>query len=268
MTPWPYDLTAEFYDEDMGRTANGRDVAWYVAGATAAAARSGRILELGSGTGRVTLPLAAAGLHVVAVDRSPPMLRRLVRKAAAAGINARILALAMDMGRLSLAGSFAAVLCPYSAFGYLVKPADRQRLLASVLALLRPGGVFLLDCFIPDPALRQVPDDTPIFDYRRPLPEGPWHPAVTLERHKRLTWDVLPNVNRIRRLYRFLDAENRLVREVHTDTLQYAYPPERVLDLLRAAGFETVSGHGDFDPLTRPAPPARVMAATARKAGG
>jgi len=59
---WPYDLIADFYDEDMGRNNDGRDVAWYVGQAKrAAAAHRLPVLELGSGTGRITLPLAQAG---------------------------------------------------------------------------------------------------------------------------------------------------------------------------------------------------------------
>jgi cyclopropane fatty-acyl-phospholipid synthase-like methyltransferase len=182
---WAYDLTAEFYDEDMGRNNDGRDIAWYVAQSRAAGARS--ILELGCGTGRVTLPLAAAGFDVVAVDCSAPMLRELDGKAAAANLSARIRTVAMDMGRWNLATQFDAILCPFSAFTYLVDDEDRSRMLAGVRACLAPGGVLLMDTFVPDRALDALRDGEDVDDYVRPLESGRWHPAVRLARSKRLT---------------------------------------------------------------------------------
>ncbi len=265
MTPWPYDLTAEFYDEDMGRNTDGRDIAWYVAEAGQAAANlDGPVLELGCGTGRVTLPLAAAGLDVVAVDRSPPMLGVLARKAAAAGLDGRIRLAAFDMGRLGLAQRFAAILCPYSAFGYLVEEEDRARTLARVQDCLAPGGVLLLDMFIPDPALEGVPDGTEIQDYHRTLRPGVWDPAVALVRSKRLTRDVRPGVNKVERQYRFLDVSGEVVHEIRTESLQRPYQPGALLSVLRAAGFNGLRAFGDFDAAVPAAAPARMAAIIAR----
>lgn len=42
--------------------------------------RAGRILDLGCGTGRIAAPLAAAGLRVVGVDRTPEMLAAITAK--------------------------------------------------------------------------------------------------------------------------------------------------------------------------------------------
>jgi len=72
LTPWPYDLTAEFYDEDMGRNADSRDGSLVRGGwqARRPPARTGLCWNWACGTGRITLPLAAAGLDVVAIDRS------------------------------------------------------------------------------------------------------------------------------------------------------------------------------------------------------
>jgi SAM-dependent methyltransferase len=262
MNPWPYDLTAEFYDEDMGRNAGSGDIAWYVAGATVAAGR-GAVLELGCGTGRVTLPLAA-GLDVVAIDRSPPMLRRLVQKAEALGLAGRIKTAVADMSRLCLDTHFGAILCPYSAFGYLIELEDRDRMLATVRGALSPGGVFLLDMFIPDPALADFPDDVEIQDFRRPLPPGPWSPAITFARSKRLARDIRPGVNRIERRYRFFDDGDRLVREIRTESFQRPYQPEALAAVLADAGFGQVSICGDFEVATAAKFPARIAAIVAR----
>ena len=81
-----WDDYAPFYDWENARTLGRRDVAFWQRAAKDA---KGRVLELGCGTGRISLPLARAGIRVVGIDRSEPMLgraahRRSVRTAAQA----------------------------------------------------------------------------------------------------------------------------------------------------------------------------------------
>ena len=264
MTAWSYDVTAEFYDQDMGRNTDGRDVAWYVAEAgRAVAALGGSVVEMGCGTGRVTLALAAEGLRVIAMDRSVPMLRVLIHKAVAGGFRRQIQPVAANMSRPGLARRFAAILCPYSAFGYLTEADERGRMLAGVRDSLAPGGVLLLDMFIPDPTLDGLPNGAEIHDYHRALPPGPWAPAVMLARSKRLT-RLRPGVNRIERRYRFFDGAGGLVREVWTQSDVRLYTSETLQEVLTEAGFTDQQVCGDFDRALPGAPPARVTVVTAR----
>src|SRR5204862_2986243 len=66
-----WDEYAPFYDWENARTLGRRDVAFW---RRLAADARGPILELGCGTGRVTLPLARAGAAIVGIDRSAAML--------------------------------------------------------------------------------------------------------------------------------------------------------------------------------------------------
>lgn len=265
MTVWAYDLTAPFYDEDMGRNADARSVGWYVGRATAAVAQTGTpVLELGCGTGRITLPLAASGLDVVAIDRSLPMLDVLSRKLAARPPAGRVRPLALDMRQLDLDMRFAAILCPFSALSYVVDAAERTRTLAAVKRHLAPGGLFVLDMFIPDPTLDDAPAGVELQDYRRDLPPGWWGPAVTLVRTKRLTRTGQPGVRAIHRAYRFFDDSESVVREVRTSSLQRSYRPEELLSVLAAAGFADPFACGDFDAAVAPSWPARTVVITAR----
>jgi len=68
-----WDEYAAFYDWENARTVGRRDVAFW---RTLAQRIDGRTLELGCGTGRVLLPLARAGVRIVGIDRSVPMLAR------------------------------------------------------------------------------------------------------------------------------------------------------------------------------------------------
>src|SRR5579872_1627449 len=71
-----WDVYAPFYDWENAQTFGRRDVPFWRRIALNA---SGQILELGSGTGRVSIPLARAGVNLVGVDRSAAMLARAVQ---------------------------------------------------------------------------------------------------------------------------------------------------------------------------------------------
>jgi SAM-dependent methyltransferase len=141
-----WDDYAAFYDWENARTLGRRDVAFW----RDVARRSGRTLELGCGTGRVLIPLAKAGVPIVGVDRSMPMLayarRRLGRlrtpvDAALARADIRSLP--------AVSGAFDLVIAPYGILQSLVREADLVRTLQSVARVLRPGGWFGID-LVPD----------------------------------------------------------------------------------------------------------------------
>src|SRR5713226_6479144 len=73
-----WDQYAPFYDWENARTLGRRDVPFWRRVASTA---GGPVLELGCGTGRVSRPLARAGVDLVGVDRSAAMLDRARRRA-------------------------------------------------------------------------------------------------------------------------------------------------------------------------------------------
>jgi SAM-dependent methyltransferase len=238
---WAYDAIAEFYDIDMGLNADSRDIAFYRAACLSAPRRgASRVLELGCGTGRITLDLCEAGLEVVGIDRSLPMLRILAQKAQDRSFAQPPLLAVTDIARLALQGPFDIILCPFSAFTYLVEDADRAGALQSIRSILAPHGRFLLDIFIPDRAVESRFGEE-IFDYRRAVPGSGW-----LERRKRLMRDTLPGVNRIIRYYKFFDDEGACAREIVTESRQRGYAPYELLYVLQQSGFAVVSATADF----------------------
>src|SRR5882757_7229114 len=68
---------APFYDWENARTLGRRDVPFW---RRAASGANGRVLELGCGTGRISLSLERAGVSLVGVDRSAAMLARAQRR--------------------------------------------------------------------------------------------------------------------------------------------------------------------------------------------
>jgi SAM-dependent methyltransferase len=175
-----WDEYAAFYDWENARTVGRRDVAFWRGIARRV---GGRTLELGCGTGRVLLPLARAGVEIVGIDRSVPMLARaharlrrarrpleasLVRgdirqlpfagasRVASSGAlpdtNARAASESPStQSRASGAagGPFDLVIAPYGILQSLVRDRDLTDTLRAVARVLAPGGKFGLD-LVPD----------------------------------------------------------------------------------------------------------------------
>lgn len=235
MPPWSYDLIADIYDEDMGGNIGDTDLPFY-----RSLARTGdRVLEVGCGTGRILLPLAASGLDIVGLDRSLPMLKA-ARAKAAAGAGVRLVQ--GDMRRLPFSRAFDLVITPFSVVVYMTQDEDLAAFFRACHAVLRPGGRLAVDAFIP----RDVSDwTTPRLDYRRPYQDG------HLERRRR----ILPQgggVNRIERTYRVLPA-NGPAREFQTVDLIRPYSAADLTAAAGANGFVLSSVTDDYGrPSTEP----------------
>jgi ubiquinone/menaquinone biosynthesis C-methylase UbiE len=103
-----------------------------------------RVIDLGCGTGRLAVSLAAAGFEVTAVDLSAEMLRVCGEKAAAAGVELfRVRANLVELDGLR-DGRFDAALCLFGTLGMVAGDVNRRGVLAHAFRLLRPGGRFLL----------------------------------------------------------------------------------------------------------------------------
>jgi SAM-dependent methyltransferase len=113
-----------------------------------ALAEGGPVLELAIGTGRVALPLAARGLTVEGVEASEEMVARMRAKPGGEELPVTI----GDMADVPVTGRYSLVYLVFNTLFNLVD-ADRQldcfRNAARVLA---PGGAFVLEAFVPDPA--------------------------------------------------------------------------------------------------------------------
>lgn len=108
-------------------------------------------MEWGAGTGRVTLPLARAGLEVTAVDLSPVMLAVLVERLdyETPEVRSRIHSQPGDMRSTALGRLFETVLATYNVIGHLHTPADLCAFFQNVRAHLAPGGLLLFDSLAP-----------------------------------------------------------------------------------------------------------------------
>ena len=142
-----WDQYAPFYDWENAQTVARRDVAFWE---RLAAAQEGRVLELGCGTGRITLPVARTGARVVGIDRSPAMLVRGRQRLRRARLTNASLLLG-DIRHLPFRkrAGFTLVMAPYGILQSLTREKDLQATIGSVHALLPRKGLFVID-LVPD----------------------------------------------------------------------------------------------------------------------
>ena len=114
-----------------------------------ALAGDGPVLELGVGTGRLAIPLAAAGLQVYGVDSSAAMLQRLAAKAGGSAVHVTLGDMAIDLPT----GPFSLAFCAYNTFCNLLTEASQRGCVSNVAERLTTGGALVVEAFVPNPSL-------------------------------------------------------------------------------------------------------------------
>ena len=204
----------------------------------------GHILELGCGTGRLTLPLARDGHHVTAVDASPAMLARLRARLARApaAVSGRVHAVAGDLRDFTVPARprFPLALAAFNVLEHLYTRVELAACLGALRRHLAPGGAFAFDVQLPDLAwLLRDPS-------RRWARTRFTHPR-TGERLLYSTnhdYDPISQIALIRIYYDPVDGDGpgRVVQ-----LSQRKYFPAELEALLAAGGFVTEERWGDFD---------------------
>ena len=143
-----WDDYAPFYDWENAQTVGRRDLPFWT---DLARRTDGAILELGCGTGRVSLPVAKVCDRFVGIDRSAPMLLRLRTRLRRARLGSRAAAVRGDIRALPFRKRvrFPLVMAPYGMLQSLLRDQDLRATLRSVAAVVPRGGRFVVD-LVPD----------------------------------------------------------------------------------------------------------------------
>jgi SAM-dependent methyltransferase len=109
-------------------------------------AGSGRVLELGIGTGRIALPLAARGVSVHGIDLSEAMVARLREKPGGDRIGVTI----GDFASVRVDGSFSLAYLVFNTISNLTSQAQQVACFRNVAEHLEPKGCFVIEVGVPE----------------------------------------------------------------------------------------------------------------------
>jgi len=195
----------------------------------------GKILEIGAGTGRITIPLLKKGLDVTALDISSRMLAILKEKAKKERLSPKLVL--ADMRTFHLKQKFEAIIVTFRAFQHLYSVDDQLKALKCFKKHLKPNGILIFDIYTPNLKYIQKGD-------------WQWHKDQDIN---------LPSVKgKVR-----IDYRNRygMAEQMMHQEYRFSYPGGRkeavplrmrfffrfeIEHLLRLAGFKVKNLYGDF----------------------
>lgn len=123
----------------------------------------GPVLDLGCGTGRMTIPLARHGLDVTGVELFPAMLERARAKAGGLPITW----VEADARDVHLGRKFGLIMESGGVFMHMLTRADQEAYLATVVEHLAPNGLFVFSIFFPHPdRIMSAPEEKDWFTYQ------------------------------------------------------------------------------------------------------
>jgi SAM-dependent methyltransferase len=189
-------------------------------------AGTGRVLELAIGTGRVALPLAARGARVEGIDASAAMVERLRAKPGGESLPITI----GDMADVPAEGPFQLVYLIFNTLFALLDQDRQAECFRNAARVLAPGGVFVIECFVPDVAS---------YDH------GQRVQALAVTEEAATIRVSLHDAAQQRVTTQVITLDGRGVH-LHPLALRYSWPAE--LDLMATqAGLRLGERHGDWD---------------------
>ncbi|KAA0686582.1 class I SAM-dependent methyltransferase [Azospirillum brasilense] len=227
-----------------------------------AAETGGPVLEIGCGTGRLTIPLARAGHEVWAVDVSAAMLDQLRAKLAreAPEVQARVHPVRQDATALDLpVRNFRLAAIPFNVLMLIPELAAERRALAAVAAHLAPGGTLALDVMNP----LTLPMDAET----KPSPSEPRRSPRNGNSYIRNTMASRLDEGQCQRIHGWYDEllpDGKIAVTEYAFTWRMIFRYELEL-MLEAAGFAIERLAGDFDDAAWTVD-SRRMVVTARRA--
>lgn len=235
-------FVAELYDYVPGY-AGRPDLDFYLDYARAA---GGKILELGCGTGRLLIPIAAAGHQIVGLDLSQYMLARCREKLTRqrAEVQSRVQIVQADMTAFSLGETYALITIPFRAFQHLLSVEEQLACLRCAHAHLDPGGKLILDLFqvnlhyLVDPSSAEEKEDFAGVA----LPGG----GRLSRTHRIAAWHRAEQYNDVEMIYYVAHPDGATERLVQAFPFRYFFRYE-VEHLLARCGYAVAEVFGSFD---------------------
>ena len=199
----------------------------------------GRVLELTSGTGRVSLPLAEAGVDLTCVDRSGEMLAVLRRKLETRRLECSVVE--AEITGLSLEHRYNLIIIPFNAFSEILGTPAQREALRRIRAHLAESGCLV--CTLHNPAVR-----IPTLDGRlRLLGRFPMAGGGVLTVQSLMHYDASTQIAHGTQFYEIADERGALSRKRELGVSFYLFTRDEFERLAGAAGLAVISIWGNYD---------------------
>lgn len=110
----------------------------------------GEVLELGCGTGRISIPLVEYGFKVTAVDSSQNMIRALKEKTNNLKIKKNLEIIKGNLTEIRISKKFNLIIMPFRVFQCLLSVDEQQKALLNIKHHLIPNGLLIFDIYYPN----------------------------------------------------------------------------------------------------------------------
>ena len=249
---------ADYYDSSPILAKRTQDVTFYV---NAVKKYGDPVLELGCGTGRITMAVAEVGYRIVGLDLSEKMLERAGEKRAALSREARerVQLVQGDMTHFDLGEKFRLIVIPFRPFQHLLEIEQQIGCLNCARKHLAANGRLILDFFQTDAERMhdaKFLNESPLLEYELP---GGRHVAMS---ERVAAFHRGRQRNDVEMIFRVRHADGKEERLVMAWTLRYFFRYE-VEHLLARCGFRMEAVYGNFDssPLGNESPEMIFVAA-------
>ena len=242
-----YKHPAEYDLEHLG---DEEDIAFYVS--LVRSLRPRRVMELGCGTGRITLPLAEegarSGFEVIGLDNQPQMLERAKQSLANAQPEVRrcVQFFEGDMRTFSAEAKLDLIAVPCASLSHVLELEDQIAIFKRCYANLNPGGRFIVEVNMPNMAaysdsFRMPPRTSLEIDLDRTDESD----GTRLIRRKTTHYCSDQQLAEIRFLYEKYQ-HGRAVESYIDDFRSHVFFPRELALLFIHAGFEIERTIGDY----------------------
>ncbi|NET05738.1 MAG: class I SAM-dependent methyltransferase [Symploca sp. SIO2B6] len=198
----------------------------------------GRVLELTSGTGRLSIPLIEAGVSLSCVDNSSEMLAILRHKLAAKGLSIHIYE--QDMCNLALKEKFDLIIIPFNSFAEIASSDEQHQALKAVWNCLTATGRFICTLHNPPIRLKSVNGQL-ILRGKHDLDDGESLFLWSVEKYE-------PENCLVKgiQFWEIYDQNRVMHRKSFVDIQFYLHQQEEFQRLIQSQGFQVISLYGDY----------------------
>jgi SAM-dependent methyltransferase len=233
--------TANLYDLDQ-RDNLIADIPFYL---DYAKKYNGLVLELGCGTGRVSLELAKAGHSITGLDLSEKMLEifRNKVKILPDDLQNRIEIINGNMSNFNIDKKYSLIIAPFRVFQLLTKDTDIKNCLNCIKKHLDSNGVFIINVFRPNKLLDESWCSGENIQWEREDPNTGFH---VIKKDLRERIDIKNQIIYPKFIFEIVDKNGNVEKITDDLELKYYYY-DQLKEILDRNGFTVIEEYGRYD---------------------